>query len=528
MLNSQERDSVFIDIENKLNTISDKSIKFKYLIKIGDSLLDKDLYKSEKYFKRAEKLTEHVGLESKAGMLKSLGSLSYVKGDYSESLSYYLKSKILYKKLKDTSNIGIILLKEGMAYKYLNDNKRAIKNYKESAKLAKKINDSTLIGRCYITMGGSYRRLKKIDSSFLYYNKALKLFKKLKNEIKISHVNNDLAILYGYQKRYDKSLEVHLNNLNFIKKNHSKSNLATTYFNIGFSYQILKEYDKSLMYLDSSYTVAKKGGFKYRLSRISETKSRIYKKKKDYKNAYHQQFLYKKYSDSIFNLKKQKQIRELELKHEFDGERKELELIASQKGVRIRLYAILLIVVVVMGLVIGFLLWKNYKSRNKIITDEFEKEKLKKEILTQKVKTSESELKQIIADNTMRLEFIKQLSKQIKEDKNFNESKSVKVYANSLLLKLQNQIGTESKLSLLREKISEVNEGFDDKIITLYPNLTKTEREVCSLLRLNLSIKEIASIRNATIDSVKALRYRIRKKIQIPKNIELECFIQRL
>ena len=62
----------------------------------------------------------------------------------------------------------------------------------------------------------------------------------------------------------------------------------------------------------------------------------------------------------------------------------------------------------------------------------------------------------------------------------------------------------------------------------LYPNLTKTEREVCALLRLNLSIKEISSIRNATTDSVKASRYRIRKKLEVPSGVELEHFIQSL
>ncbi len=528
ILTSQTKDSIYIKIEKELDIISSNSLKFKHLIKTGDSLLEKDLYKSEKYFERAKDFTEYVDEKNKAAMLKSLGSLFYRKGDYSESLSYYLQSKIAYEKLKDTFNIGVLLLKEGMAYRYLNENERAIENYRESIKLATKINDSTLIGRCYITMGGSYRRLKKLDSSFLYYNKALTIFKKLKNDIKISNVNNDLAILYGHQKRYDKALEVHLKNLNFIKKNHSKSNLATTYFNIGFSFRVLKEYDKSLAYLDSSYQVARKEGFKYRLSKIAEAKAKIFRKKKDYKKAYYQQVLFKKYSDSIFSLKKQKQIRGLQLKHEFDGERKELELIAYQRGEKNKLYSILLLVIVFMGLIIGFLFWKNHKSRNKIITDEFEKEKLKKEILAQKVKASEFELKQLIADNSMRLEFIKQLSNQIKEDKNFNESKSVKIYANGLLLKLQNQISTESKLTLLREKISEVNQGFEEKLITLFPKLTKTEREVCSLLRLNLSIKEIASIRNATIDSVKALRYRIRKKVQISKNVELECFIQQL
>ena len=93
---------------------------------------------------------------------------------------------------------------------------------------------------------------------------------------------------------------------------------------------------------------------------------------------------------------------------------------------------------------------------------------------------------------------------------------------------MQQQIITENKLSSLQDKISEVNKNFDQNISNKYPSLTKTEREICSLLRLNLSIKEIASIRNSTTDSVKAIRYRIRKKMEIPKSQELENYIQTL
>ena len=120
------------------------------------------------------------------------------------------------------------------------------------------------------------------------------------------------------------------------------------------------------------------------------------------------------------------------------------------------------------------------------------------------------------------------LSEQIKEDKKATDSKDIHQYTQALVLKLQQQITTESKLSSIQDRIEEVNRGFDKKIIELYPNLTKTEREVCALLRLNLSIKEIASIRNGTTDSVKASRYRIRKKLQVPSGVELEHFIQSL
>lgn len=512
-LKLQAQSNLYENIQNRLDTIYKAPQKIKLLIEAGDYYLERDLYKAENYYRKAEKLIDKDDIQNKAIILKNLGSVYYRKSDYSEGLSYYLKSKTLYEKLKDTANIGVLLLKEGMTYKYLEENKRAIKNYNESLKLAINIKDSTLIGRCYIAIGGSYKRMNEIDSSSLYYHKALKLFRKINNELKISNVRNDLAVLYGMENQFDKALAIHLKNLDFIKQNHSKTNVSTTYFNISFSCYKLKQYDQALKYLDSSHIIAKKEGFKYRLSRIAVQRSRVYAKKKQYQKAYVNHVLYKRYSDSIFNLKKQKQIRELQLQHDFDNEKKELEIIAHKKELKSRLYGLLIVLILFFAVIIGYLVWRDRIAHNKIMEDQFEKERLKKEVLSEKVKTSESELKNLIADNSMRLEFIKQLSKQIKKDKLSTGCKNVQDYANTLLFKLQQQIGTENKLSVLKDKINEVNQGFDTEIIQRFPSLTKTEREVCALLRLNLSIKEIASIRNSSIDSIKALRYRIRKKL---------------
>ncbi len=525
-LNAQKKDSIQSVIETDLQNIDSYKKKINYLVKRGANILEDDLYTSEQYLNYAQSIVQEDDKKGKARILKNLGNVYHKKGENNKSLLSYLQSRNLYEELNDTINIARNLLKEGVVYNYLKEYRKAISSSEESIKLSNSINNLSLVGRNYICMGGSYRRLEKIDSSFIFYNKALKIFTDLKNELRISTIKNDLALLYGSEDRYDEAVKIHLGNIAYIKENHSLINVSTTFYNIGYSFLKLKEYDKSLKYLDSSFQVADKQGFKYIIAKITEKQSIIYKEQGNFEEAFKNHVLFKKYSDSIFSLKKQKQIKELELKNEFEAERKELEAIASRKELQKRLYLRLFIIVLIAALIIGYLIWRDSVSRTQIVKDKYEKEKLKKQVLVEQVKASETELKYLIADNTMRLEFIKQLSNQIRKDKRSNDYKTVQEYANTLLLKLQQQITTENKLSLVQDKINEVNKGFEEKLKTLYPNLTKTEREMCSFLRLNLSIKEIASIRNSSIDSIKALRYRIRKKMQIPKNEELEGFVQ--
>jgi DNA-binding CsgD family transcriptional regulator len=216
------------------------------------------------------------------------------------------------------------------------------------------------------------------------------------------------------------------------------------------------------------------------------------------------------------------------LKYEFEKEKKQLEVNSQQKERELKFYILIFIILLAGGGYMGYLLYRNYTARVRITKEKLEKEKLKKELLREKVKVSESELKSLVADNSMRLKFIQEFSDRIKGDRKDTNSKDIQQYTQTLLLSLKQQIATESKLSSIQDRVEEVNRGFDKKIMGLYPNLTKTEREVCALLRLNLSVKEIASIRNATIDAVKASRYRIRKKLQVPSGVELEHFIQSL
>ncbi|WP_428223482.1 7TM diverse intracellular signaling domain-containing protein [Flavobacterium sp.] len=67
-----------------------------------------------------------------------------------------------------------------------------------------------------------------------------------------------------------------------------------------------------------------------------------------------------------------------------------------------------------------------------------------------------------------------------------------------------------------------VRSEFVDKLQTQFPMLTKSEVEICLLIRLNLSTKEIALKRKATDASIKVAKHRIRAKVGVKSTQELE------
>ncbi|RYY44098.1 MAG: transcriptional regulator, partial [Chitinophagaceae bacterium] len=59
--------------------------------------------------------------------------------------------------------------------------------------------------------------------------------------------------------------------------------------------------------------------------------------------------------------------------------------------------------------------------------------------------------------------------------------------------------------------------GLKDK----HPTVTGNEVKLCAYLRMNLSTKEIAQLMNISVRGVEISRYRLRKKLLIPSEMNL-------
>jgi len=79
---------------------------------------------------------------------------------------------------------------------------------------------------------------------------------------------------------------------------------------------------------------------------------------------------------------------------------------------------------------------------------------------------------------------------------------------------IKSQIRIDKRIDFFNNKVNTINYEFLNQIKGDYPNLTENELYMISLLKLKLTTKEIASIKNISADSVKVMRYRLRKKLK--------------
>jgi|APCry1669188910_1035180.scaffolds.fasta_scaffold00143_9 tetratricopeptide (TPR) repeat protein len=71
----------------------------------------------------------------------------------------------------------------------------------------------------------------------------------------------------------------------------------------------------------------------------------------------------------------------------------------------------------------------------------------------------------------------------------------------------------------------QMHSGFLEKLLEACPDLSKAELQICTLLRLNLSSKDISRLINLTPASIDGTRHRIRKKLDIDQNLSLTSYL---
>ncbi len=93
--------------------------------------------------------------------------------------------------------------------------------------------------------------------------------------------------------------------------------------------------------------------------------------------------------------------------------------------------------------------------------------------------------------------------------------KNIEKEVRSIIQELKTQTERIDKMSLLQDNLEEINAGLYTRLLKTHPTLTKSELELCALIRLGLSVKEVAIFRGSTENSTMVLRSRLRRKLEL-------------
>jgi len=264
----------------------------------------------------------------------------------------------------------------------------------------------------------------------------------------------------------------------------------------------------------------------------------------NYKTAYQMQVIFKHINDSIFNEENRTRFDEIQARYENEVKEKEISMLRQneqhQRSIKKILAAGIVIILIISGLLFWVILSKKRKEKTLYVKDKqlLEQEKQlvsfeleKKELLTgelnQEIEYKTRQLTthalNIMQKNKMLFEMLRSIDAALK-----TAGTETKEELKNLKMQVKRNLRTDKDWDVFKLYFEQINKGFFESLLKITPDLNIHDLRHCALIRLNLNIKETASVLNLSPNSIKSARYRLKKKLQLEPDDDLFDLLRKL
>ena len=512
---------------------------------LGRIYLDKEALDSvATYFRKGLSLAALINDTIQlAGITTNIG-LYYDKINKNDSaMQCYTKAVSFYEELHDSVNI--VLLYRNLGSVFLNQglNRKAITCYKDAININKKLNNKVEIGLDYSNLATAFKPIN-IDSVKYFYEKAMDIISGYGSLTKLTMVKYNYANylksigkIAEAEKLYKEVLQVSIDNkiligqlfaydllakIAVIRKNEK---LANEYFLS--SLEIAQENKLTSDILRLYYDIFE-GNMELKNIEQSTKYFYLWSNLNDSLQTQNQKDIIVKYQTIYETEKKSNEIKLLTKEHETDK-------------LRNTYLTYIFVTALLIVLAIFYALWLRSKNitQRLIISEQLQN--------THLLELNRNELLLINQEQEARL-----VLQELESNQKLLLSKMLLISHNSeflsnILHKLQNmnqEIITTDQQNIIKGIInaldSEVNskkwvefqqqyfkshQDFFNELNKQHPNLTSGEYRMCILLRMNLSIKEIAELTMQTPRAIEMARYRLRIKFNLDRVDNLSSYL---
>ncbi len=289
-------------------------------------------------------LSEKINfLTGKLTASNNIGVIHFYKGNYTQSLKFYLRSAALLSGLKEGeekadvankkllsstyNNIGTIFLKQrqyAMAENY----------FKKSIIIDLLINDKKGLANCYNNLGIKNEESGNYEEALKYYDKSLKIKKEAGDSIAIPSTLINMGVVAMNQKDYKTAKDYLESAYELAHRNNNKMDGALAIINLGDVFYEQKKYSESIGFYEKALSICQKENYLQYTSYAFQSISLAFGKLKNFEKAYAFYQRYTGVKDSIYNHENAKMLNELAAKYENENKEKEIKLLTSEKGIQ--------------------------------------------------------------------------------------------------------------------------------------------------------------------------------------------------
>ncbi|MGC6430039.1 MAG: tetratricopeptide repeat protein [Jejuia sp.] len=471
--------------------------------------------------------------------LKAIQFLTGASFLYSHTLNYgkaydgYWKALLLANESEDSISTAQIYVGLGWLYSFYKRKQEAQKYLFKSLNLRKKLveNKELNIGYLfenYYAIASFYRLNKDYKKARIYLDSLYLINNKIGEADRTEnfHANAELGYLAVKNGQFEKGITHLKKAINYFEKN-DPSYLVIAYALLADSYKGYGYLQESEDYFLKSLEISKKykSHLDFRLF-VYEELHDLYLKNEKFQKAIEFQNKAKELSDKLYSIQNNQHL--FEIKDKYRIEKKRQEDLARQQRIKEleqedriwMLQTIILVVSIIFIIVFSFLTIRNIRNRHKnekLIIKERQKERLKRHRAVLELKNKE------LTESALRLiekdEFIASIKSRLEKQKDNLDVNIIKRILKSI------QGTPQSNWSEFEARFTTINQSFYEQLKTKFPHLKQTDLKICALVKLNFPSKDMAKLLGISVESVHTSRHRLRKKLGLNRNDNLEEFI---
>ncbi|MCK5856240.1 MAG: tetratricopeptide repeat protein [Bacteroidales bacterium] len=437
--------------------------------------------KAINFFSMAAQLgREHNIPKLVVGAYHGIGRAYNDMGEYDKALEVFKKGLDIVNNDSSSTNYNAGALYNGVGIAMQNKGlfTESLSYFKKFYKLSEQSGDSISMVYALVNMGETFRTDSNYSSATEYYNKAQELNRTLKNAQVEAAIYGNMASIYSALGESDKAKEYLKKGIRLCSSNNGLSNYLI------LDYQsIVEEYAKMYQF-DSAY---------------------IY---------------YRKYSllrDSVNEMDRMQTISNLESEYQMHEQEVEQKLLNQklQSRTRVLLFSTALSVLVVLLLILTY---SRYKLKTRVLKKEAKE-------LNLTIDEKNRQLVTRVMDQNKHNYAYENLRETLAKIEDSKDVEMVKKELSSMLTKLSQDDNLGMDWGSFKMHFEQVHPNFFNALLSKNNALTQNDLRLCGYIKLNLSTKEIANILNVSDRTIQTSRYRIKKKLELPAEVNLVQYI---
>ena len=458
----------------------------------------------------------------------NLGNVYRKQGNLEKSMSAYEQALTSFNGMKDDLSVSDCLNNIGNLYLDKGDPFRSLDYLNRSINFVKVKSDNYRMICRYKNLADAYSLLKDYTNASMFLDKALKLAEKSGDKVQLAScytLIGDLQFINGNHEIGISYLKKSIEIFQLVGAKEEAAEVLVTLAGAELSAGSIQE---ALKHGGQAEQLAREAGAVKTILTASDCLAKIWERKGDIQKSlqYLKEVLH--FKDSIFSVQKSRAIEEIEAGFTRTRLENENLILAQnsklqQQSLKIRSITVFLLALsLLLSFVVIWLARKRHLDSKALASRD-------KAVKQQEIERLSGDLSLKDRELTTKALLINQKNGLIQ--KLIPELESIKDDAGSpvnRISRLQHELKMELSPNAWKEfevQFNEVHPGFQNRLLERFPQLSPSERRLCTFLRLDMNTREIASLTGQTFKSLEVARTRIRKKMDLPHEHNLTNFI---